>query len=454
MTIYFSQNSDAAAANLSNCEVIGRACSALASDTLTVEQRSAILNRIGADPSDTKRTATISALLKRLKNSDIEIMPTKDTGIFLLADKGENIAIFKPGLKRSRMEIFVRNFASHLGLEDSVVPGTLAVLTDPPALYEKIDGQHREVEEITEDLWSGKLKVFIDEDDDSSDSAGSSGGAPGILLGAFEYESESEEEETEKALFGIVEPFLGAAQGPQNLDEFIPLVTTALAIGLRDADTEEIRSGMLVDVEDVMPYRLDPPADRPEEHPAATHLPFLHSGLSKENLSLEQMGKMYELTRKWDVDSLIRKIADERISIFEQELESAEIGDGGKDHGGYTYEIEELPSHYINGDRERVITADSLVLEPEQLTACRQRLERIRDFFEKFAKDNSKTLFDLVSHVDPHYGSHMKGIDQARAGGFSLEQESALRGGSPKVAYGSVGIHSPLQMSVSLVFPN
>jgi hypothetical protein len=206
---------------------------------------------------------------------------------------------------------------------------------------------------------------------------------------------------TEGTVVGIVQPFL-ADQPECSLLDFTLMTCLAIAIGLRDGKSDGYKGSTLFDVEDCMPMRHDPEHDAMKKSPAALDLPYLDNNpMTGQELNSQEIDKLAKIAKEWDIEVLIKVLSTLKIRYDDSEAESMTPNSEGKDDGGCCITIETpLEPHAINGKLDHWNQTHRLLL-PEQLIACRTRLERMHAFILDCATHHrSFSPRELVHAVD------------------------------------------------------
>ncbi len=386
-----------------------------------------LLQQLNVSQEDKVAVQTLTQLIQTLEDGTMRIVPANG-GVFFVQktekdqEELQNVAVFKIGRKRAAMETMVRQFAHSLGLDKQMVPGMFCAVMNPPL---KNDGDG---EDNHEELWNGNIKllseeiegpkpseIFMDKFMENSDSIEAAYSSEVEGSGEIQ-ESDGEDspaksgnssaEKTACAIVGIIQPFL-ADQPMISLFDYTLLTMLAVAVGLRDAKTSGCKGVTLIDVEDCMPIRLDPiwTPEKISNSVAATDLPFLNNNpMTNQELSLEEVSKLAKIAQNWDITAILRTLSRLKIPYEDAVAERMDIGAEGRDEGGWQVSIDKpRHRHLINGDLNHLSPANNKrrLLLPNQLEACKVRLNRIKDFIISNASQGKRfTPLQLVHAVD------------------------------------------------------
>lgn len=341
----------------------------------------------------------------------------------------EPVAVFKMGSKRAMLELTFRKIAHYLNLGEYAIPGVFSVVKNP-------DLTQWYKEEVCEDLWSEKIKVY-------------DGNNKGLQ---------------EAHVVGILEPFLKqkSTSNEESKDRFANLIVLALATGLRDVRIDNFLS-QFFDNEEYMPNRLDPP-ENVDKACAATHLPCLDNPFTNEPIRRRVFDRIESIVSSWDLEGLLGKIKELEVLFFDKNCENpsfsqekspnfnrllSDSSDDGddivfedednscedeaevdvfcnesyrsslgdvriKDQGGFEVTIEAPLDDMISSEllyTPKDIEREPFVFNEDQLNTFKERLQRIKAVF---ANNSSLKPIDIVAEVDPFYIKQV-GVENAVA---------------------------------------
>lgn len=374
---------------------------------------------LGINANDEEGRREILQILEKVRHGSARWFPSpKDPGVYFIykidggpkdiertslgiktslergnpSERMEPVAVFKVGSKRANIEIFVRDIATKLGLEDVACPGIFYAQQRPDlSLWQEDDKQ------LSEDLWSGATKFYVDQDlrDDAH-------------------------------VVGILEPFIGqlSRQAELRRSQYIKITVFALAIGLRDAHSDNVLS-KLIDVEECMPVRLDP--DARESATPATHLPFLADPICEECIGETACTYLKELVSRWNVDLICDEISKIKISFPDIVSECSDSFKPGvvyydENYVKVTGDYESEPDDLFE---RQPLNGKNLVFSDHQIGALKIRLERLKSII--LTKINPETnLRDIVDLFDPFYARCVKVISAVQ----KVSRERTLSEGS------------------------
>ncbi len=314
--------------------------------------------------------------------------------------ENKSFAVFKIGVKRTRIELLVRHIAHRLGLERHAIPGIFCTIVPPnrkPTEQELIDAAKMSIEDhlvlpvpeftpkdhpdivLSEELYNGLQKVY--------------------LPGSHE---DNEGLERPYTITGILEPYLFEEDAPMTPKDFLYTTLTALAIGLRDGKEDGIIRKMLTDTEECMPSYLDPEENDTDEAIAATHLPFLESKFAHIEILSDELRELATLVSRWNPFQMFQDLTKQRLLFVDLPSEDTELGQQGWDHGGCPIQIAPL-----EGKVDVVDVRKNILLTERQINACIERMTRLKAFILQ-AKNlgNSCTAVKLTGAMDPYWAAH------------------------------------------------
>ncbi|MBM3191350.1 MAG: hypothetical protein FJZ63_01685 [Chlamydiae bacterium] len=354
---------------------------------------------LGIHETDKEAQTILQGKLVTLENlAELSICPLEENpGVWKISKQEKPVALFKLGNKRANIELAARQIAHLLGLGKYVVAGSYYAMQELPLHQEW--GQ-----DLEEDLWDGKIKTYLSQEVSKADT--------------------NEEEDIifdpigERCrYFGILEDHI--EEGARlSKEEFVWVLLTALAIGLRDLHAENIRSSVLVDAEECMPNRIEAEASQ-EKAVAATHLPFLrdYEQVAKEKIAEEVLQKMKALVGAWNIDELTFQVQDLKILFVDSLVYEMDDMDAGE--CSYSLrEAEEPDDLYTPKEMPSEATP---VFDEGQVDAFKKRLERIKETILGAAALSPQ---ELIQAVDPDY---VEGIVYARSDSVSAGSDFNLR---------------------------
>ena len=391
---------------------------------------------LGINPKDEEGRREILQILEKVRHGSARWFPSaKDPGVYFIykidggpkdiertslgiktslergnpSERMEPVAVFKVGSKRANIEIFVRDIATKLGLEDVACTGIFYAQQKPDlSLWQQEDKQ------LSEDLWSGATKFYIDQDlrDDAH-------------------------------VVGILEPFIKqlSPQAELRRSQYLKITVFALAIGLRDAHSDNVLS-KLIDVEECMPVRLDPGAR--ESATPATHLPFLADPICEECIGETAFTYLKELVSKWSVDLICDEISQMSISFPDVVMESEDSFASDheyldENHIRVTGDFETEPDDLFE---KRPLDGKNLIFSHHQIGTLKIRLERLKSII--LTKINPETtLRDIVALFDPFYARCVKVITTVQ----KASRERTISEGRPSALVRTVSSEEPYNLA-------
>lgn len=377
----------------------------------TFEGSTELLSRLGISPDAVRAQRQLFDLIKDLNGSNISIKHLNNqNGVYQINNKGRDhvpIAVFKIGAKRAAMDTLVYEMARLFHLENHAVPGIFCALKDP---------QFDKNEDTTEELWNGLLKIY-EEEASSSDEE--------FVGNAFRLDHVKKIASViNGVIVGILVLFCEEPEEKANLYDFTLMTMLALIISLRDGKTDGCIGSCLVDTADCMHRHIDPPN---LDSVCALGLNYLDDDKRTNSyLSQEEVAKLYAIITRWKSDEIIEHLKQLKIDFEDKIAEEMTVGDSGKDGGGCSFSIEkEEEPHPVNGQYNHFENnSEKRLLNDEQITACKLRIERIVDFITMHHHGGTAfTPKELFFAVDKHAKAFADAFNDAR----TLPTKDAIR---------------------------
>ncbi len=230
---------------------------------------------MGVHPEDQTAHEALSPLLAAVQRGmcTLQPMPGASPGVWLVLDiEDQAIGVFKAGERRAFMEILARKVAFVLGLEQWVVPGTIAAITEVNVPVPPFDRERGE--QLASPSDARRLTSWEKADPRFRVTGGRVLGMetlgwqrkvihPDLEPIAPAGQPPIREGVTTGALVGILEPFLrddSRTMSPAAYDSaFVGLTATAIALGLSQGNSRGIVANTWVDLKTLMPAYLEHP---------------------------------------------------------------------------------------------------------------------------------------------------------------------------------------------------
>lgn len=355
------------------------------------DQPTTLMERLGMTRTDKKALDELLPIVRAVMGNDVVILPPHEvsTGVYFLSQNGQNIAVFKAGEKRARMELLVRHIAHKYGLEKHAIPGLFCSMANP--IFPR--------EDMSLELHSGNQKVFRSSEVDR-----------GVADELYNKTVRDDNETVPNpfTLTGILEPFLPANE-EITLDDMAKMTLLALIVGMRDAKSDGIAGARFFDVEECMPWRLYPQGS-PDKKVAATHLPFLENQLAHEPLSKETLEALVEIAKTPMLFDLVGQL----VMFPDLAAETLDPEDPTNnwcwDHGGCRVIVEPTPQ-ILDGEKPKILdehNSESFrLLSEDQIITLETRRARLVTFLRQTINSGMETsCIQMVRAADPFFDEH------------------------------------------------